>query len=564
MSDKLTGGDAMVRTLERHGVEVIFGLCGDTSLPFYDALYRLDHNIRHVLARDERSAAYMADAYARVSGKVGVCEGPSGGGATYILPGLIEAGESSIPILALNSDVGVGSRGKYPLTELDMKNLFASVTKWNSVVDTAAEIPAKIRATFRHMTTGVPGSAHLGIPFDVQKAEVNASDVWGDEALGRYPSRRVGGDPQAIQHAAECIRRSSKPLILCGGGPVVSGAFDEVRRLAETIAAPVATSISGQGIVASDHPLAVGVVGSNGGVRETREIVRESDLIIAIGCRLGSVTTELWRYPKAGGDCQIVHLDVDPAVVGAIYPTEAAVVGDAKLVLQALCKELPAADESAVNDAQRRVADAVQAKYARFDKLAKSDASPILPERTVAAMQKVLPDNAVVVADPGTPCPYLSAYYKWRKPGRHFLTNRAHGALGYSLPAVVGACYGRPDAKCLAVMGDGSFGFAAGELETIARHKVPATLLVISNSVYGWIKAGQKSGFGKRYFSVDFSHTDHAKVAQAFGVKSWRVEDPNALEGVLRKAVAHDGPTLVDIVSQPLQDAAAPVSEWIA
>ncbi len=564
MSNKLTGGEAMVRMLERHGVEVVFGLCGDTTLPFYDAMYRLDHNIRHVLTRDERSAAYMADGYARVSGKVGVCEGPSGGGATYILPGLIEAGESSIPILAMNSDVGVGSRGKYPLTELDMKNLFASVTKWNSVVDTAGELPSKIRAAFRHMTTGVPGSAHLGFPFDVQKAEVDASEIWGDGALGNYPAGRMGGDPRAILNAVERIRQSNRPLILCGGGPVVSGAFDEVRQLAETIAAPVATSISGQGIIQSEHPLAAGVVGSNGGVRETRAIVREADLIVAIGCRLGSVTTELWRYPKVGGDCGIVHIDIDPAVVGAIYPTDAAIVGDAKLVLRALCELLPKADEDALNDAKRCVAGVVEAKYARFDALAGSDVSPILPERTIAAMQKVLPDDVTIVADAGTPCPYLSAYYKWKKSGRHFLTNRAHGALGYSLPAAVGAYFGRPDSKCVAVMGDGSFGFTAGELETIARHNIPVTLLVISNSAYGWIKAGQKSGFDERYFSVDFSSTDHAKVAEAFGVKSWRVEDPKELENVLKAAVAHDGPTLVDIVSQPLQDAEAPVSEWVA
>ena len=564
MSNKLTGGEAMVRMLESHGVEVIFGLCGDTSLPFYDAMYRLDHNIRHVLTRDERSAAYMADAYARVSGKVGVCEGPSGGGATYILPGLIEAGESSIPILAFNSDVGVGSRGKYPLTELDMRNLFASVTKWNSVVDTVDQVPAKIRAAFRHMTTGVPGSAHLGFPFDVQKAELDASAIWADGELGRYPARRMGGDPQLIANAAERIRRSKQPLIVCGGGPVVSGAFDEVRQLAETIAAPVATSISGQGIIPCEHPLAVGVVGSNGGVRETRAVVQESDLIIAIGCRLGSVTTELWRYPEVGGDCGIVHIDVDPAVVGAIYPTDGAIVGDAKLVLQALRELLPQADEDTLGEAQRRVGRAVEAKYARFARLASSDASPILPERTVAAMQKVLPDDVIIVADPGTPCPYLSAYYRWKKAGRHFLTNRAHGALGYSLPGVVGAWYGRPDSKCVAVMGDGSFGFTAGELETIVRHNIPVTLLVISNSVYGWIKAGQKSGFGERYFSVDFSPTDHARVAEAFGVKSWRVEDPNALESVLAEAVAHEGPTLVDIISQPLQDAEAPVSEWVA
>lgn len=564
MSNTLTGGEAMLKMFQSHGVEIIFGLCGDTSLPFYDAMYRLNHNIKHVLTRDERCAGHMADAYARISGKVGVCEGPSGGGATHILPALIEAGQSSFPILAFNSDVGVGSRGKFPLTELDMKNLFAPVTKWNDVVDNANEIAPKIRAAFRNMTTGITGSAHLAFPFDIQKAEVNETEIWADESLGSYPSRRVGGDPDAVAKAAALISQASRPLIICGGGPVISGAFDEVAELARKIGAPVATSISGQGVIASDDPLSLGVVGSNGGVIETREVVQNSDLIVYIGCRLGSVTTELWRYPTIGGDCKVVHIDLDPTVLGAIYPTEGAILGDARLVLRDLCKLISPVSDELLQKTKIRIAEVKKKKFAKFNELAVSDATPILPERIIAAMQKVFPDDVTVVADPGTPCPYFSAYYQWKKTGRYFLTNRAQGALGYSLPAVVGAYYARPESKCVAVMGDGSFGFNVGELETIAREKIPATLVVLSNSSYGWIKAGQKSAFGGRYFSVDFDRTDHKKVAEAYGIKAWRVENPADLEATLSEAIAYDGPTLVDIISQPLQDAAAPVSEWIA
>lgn len=176
----------------------------------------------------------------------------------------------------------------------------------------------------------------------------------------------------------------------------------------------------------------------------------------------------------------------------------------------------------------------------------------------------MLPDDAIVVADPGTPCPYFSAYYETRQTGRTFITNRAHGALGYAMSASVGAQIGRPDKKVVAVMGDGSFGFTAGEMETVVRLKLPITFVVVSNAVFGWIKAGQKSGFGARYFSVDFDRTDHARVAEAFGLKAWKVEDPNDLATTLRRAVETDGPTLVDVISQPLQDARAPVSEWVA
>ena len=195
---------------------------------------------------------------------------------------------------------------------------------------------------------------------------------------------------------------------------------------------------------------------------------------------------------------------------------------------------------------------------------AASDAAPIRPERIVADLQTVLPTDAIVIADPGTPCPYLSAYYTFERTGRHFLSNRAHGALGYALPAAVGAWYGRPDATVVAVMGDGSFGFCAGELETVVRNGVNATFVVVSNSSYGWIKAGQKSGFDGRYFSVDFDRTDHARIAEAYGLKSWCVVDPAELRPTLEAAVTHDGPTLVDVIAQPLEDARAPVSEWVA
>src|SRR5260370_20627882 len=216
----LSGAEAFVRMLQLHGVRHIFGLCGDTSLPFYDALFRLDHGITHILTRDERSAAYMADGYARVTGRVGVCEGPSGGGATYILPGIVEANESSIPVLAVTTDISCGGRGRYTLTELDQNALFRPLTKWNRVIDHAEDIPKTLRAAFTQMSSGRPGAAHIGLPFDVQKAPVDESDVWADPKLGHYPARRFGPDPAAIKEAADALLRARKPLFICGRGVV--------------------------------------------------------------------------------------------------------------------------------------------------------------------------------------------------------------------------------------------------------------------------------------------------------------------------------------------------------
>ena len=219
----LTGAEAVVEMLRAHGVEVIFGLCGDTSLPLYDAMARLG-SMRHILTRDERHAAYMADGYARLSGKVGVCEGPSGGGATYILPGLVEANESSVPILAINTDVSVSSRGKFTLTELDQRALMKPLTKWNAVLDRSADIPRVLRKAFEAMTTGRPGAAHIALPFDVQNGPVERGDVWADPTLGSFPSRRVAPDPSLVELGAKLLRRAKNPLFICGGGVVLSGA----------------------------------------------------------------------------------------------------------------------------------------------------------------------------------------------------------------------------------------------------------------------------------------------------------------------------------------------------
>ena len=558
-SDTLTGAEAAVDMLKSHGVEILFGLCGDTSLPFYDALARLPHGMRHVLTRDERSASYMADGYARVSGKVGVCEGPSGGGVTYILPGLAEANESSMPLLCINSDISVAARGRYTLTELDQGALMRPVTKWNAVLNRAEDLPRTFRAAFRQITTGCPGAAHIALPFDVQNGSVNRAEVWGDVRFGRYPAERIAPDSESVERAARLLGEAKQPILICGGGVILSQAQGDLVALAEQLSIPVATTISGKGSIDEEHPLAAGVVGSNGGTPETRALVDNADLVFFIGCRAGSVTTERWRHPTPGR-CKVIHLDVDPAVPGANYRTDAALVCDAQLGLKML-REALANQRRVVNGPD--LESAKERKFANFQVLAESLDKPIKPERLVTELTRVLDRDAILVADAGTPCPYFSAYYPVRTPGR-FFSNRAHGALGYSLPAAIGAHFARSSVKCVSVMGDGSFGFTCGELETAVRYRLPITFVVISNASYGWIKAGQKSGYSQRYFSVDFAGTDHAAVAAAFGVKSWRVTEPTELSKVLQDALAYGGPTLVDVVCQPLEEAKAPVSEWIA
>ncbi|MCP4232574.1 MAG: thiamine pyrophosphate-binding protein, partial [Aestuariibacter sp.] len=401
MSDdnrSITGAEAMVRMLEAHGVEHIFGLCGDTTLPFYDAMYRLDHNIQHILTRDERHAAYMADAYARLTGKVGVCEGPSGGGATYILPGIAEANDSSIPVLAITSDVSTSARGRFPLTELDQKALFSPITKSSDMLDDAARLPAQVRAAFRSMTSSTPGTAHLGFPFDTQKASVNPDNIYADEDLGSFPSTRSQADPKLVEAAIDLLLASNNGIIICGSGVMHAGAEEELEKLARSLNIPIATTVSGQGVIAETNPLALGVVGSNGGVAETRQQVDQADIVFYIGCRVGSVTSERWRSPGPG--TTIIHLDSNPAVLGVNYPTAVAMAGDALLTLAEFNRVLSARDINTNHNGLDRVKKAVDSKFAAFDKIASSTEKPVRPETVIKALQNALDDDAIVCADP--------------------------------------------------------------------------------------------------------------------------------------------------------------------
>ena len=557
-TNSMNGAEAMVRLLEANGVEYIFGLCGDTSLPFYDALYTLNHKIKHILTRDERHATYMAEAYARVTGKIGVCEGPSGGGATYLIPGVIEANESSVGLIAITSDVARSSVGKYPLTELRQDELFKPLTKWNAILENAKNLPSLIRKAFRVSSTGRPGATHLCFPIDVQKSEIDPSDIWSQKDFSTFPAWPTRSGREKIKDFVKIIEQSSKPLIICGGAILFSKAEKIFKEIVEKYNIAVASTISGKGSLEDDHQNYLGVVGSNGGVLETREVVQNADLVIFIGCRAGSVTTEKWQYPNHNQ--KIIHIDNDPEVISANYKTELSIVSDAKLFLE----DLQEIGLQKVFNGKEDIKKLKESKWKNFYNLAKSSSLPIKPERIVSDLNSVLPDDCYIVADAGTPCPYFSAFFKLKKSGKYFLSNRAHGALGYALPAAIGVQIGMPNNRVVSVMGDGSFGLAVGELETAVRLKLPIIFIVLSNSVYGWIKAGQKTSFEERYYSVDFTRTNHAEVAKAYGLDSFRVEKPEDIKKTIEKALSLNKPCLVDIISEPLQDTKAPVSEWIA
>ena len=559
----MKGSEALVRMLDQAGVEVVFGLCGDTTLPLYEAWYDINPSMQHVLCRDERSASYMAEAYARFSGRVGVCEGPSGGGVTYIIPGVAEANQSSVPLVCITSDIDVRDRDRGTLTEFDQDAIFRPLTTWTKTPSHSTELPRTVREMFRRAVGGRMGATHLGLAMNVQEGEVPDADVYMDPATIRYPFGRTAPDPAGVKTLAAKLTQARNPLIVAGAGVMRSEAWDELKALVDLLGCPVATSISGKGAMAETDPLCLGVVGSNGGLPWRHDLLLESDLIFFIGCHTGSVTTNKWTLPPDRSR-EVIQLDLDATRLGVNYELSAGLVADAKLGLAALAQEVgdllsgkPAGKFDPARIARAREADL--AERWEFG----SDDSPIWPERFIAELGQALPDDGLIITDPGTPTPYVAGFHRLPRAGRYFAAPRAHGALGYALPAVIGASFARPGAPVIGIMGDGSFGISAGELETIARLGRPVVLVVMTNAIYGWVKAGQK-GRGRKYFAVDFGSLDHARVAQAFGLEAVRVEQAKDLGPALKKALAAKGPVLLDVLTHPLDDTRAPVSKWIA
>lgn len=559
----MRGCEAVVGLMEQVGVEVVFGVCGDTSLPLYEAFSKSGSQLTHVLTRDERSASFMADAYARLSGRVGVCEGPSGGGVTYIAPGVAEANLSSVPLLAITTDIDIRQRGRGTLTEMDQSAFFQSITKWTKTPSHGEEIPWSIREAFRQAVSGHMGAVHLGLPYNTQLDEVRDRDVYIDPKYSRYPADRTAPDLEPVRKLARRLIESRKPVIIAGAGVIRSRAWGELTTLAEWLGCPVGTSISGKGAMAETHPYALGVVGSNGGLSHRHDTIREADLVFYVGCRAGSVTTEKWTLPEDRSK-DIIQLDVNPAHIGLNYQVADGMTADAKLGLAALVEEV----SKLLKGSPQTKFDPAILEEKRLDTMARrpefeSDLLPVRPERAVAELIKVLPPDPVIITDPGTPTPYMAAFYRLPQPGRHFIAPRAHGGLGYSLPAVVGAHFAHPDRKIIGMMGDGSFAFSMGEMETIVRLNLPVTLIVFKNASFGWVKAGQRV-LGENYFGVDFSSIDHARIARAFGLTAWQVEKVEDLAPAFDQALQHQGPSLVEVAVQPLHEANAPVSKWVA
>ncbi|MCL4182916.1 MAG: thiamine pyrophosphate-binding protein [Burkholderiaceae bacterium] len=560
----MSGAQALVQMLLHYEVDVVFGVPGDTSLAFYEALYDENDRIRHVMARDERSATFMADAYARLSHRPGICECPSGAGALYSVPGVAEANASSIPVILFTSGVSLAGEGKGTITEMEHHKLFEPVTKFSSFLKTTEKIPETLRRAFRIATTGRPGAVHLAFPTETMTGTVPLERIslHAEPECRGYPAYRTRGSAATIAALAAHLAGAQRPVIVAGGGVNHSGANDGVCRLAERLEAPVVTTISGQGTMPDDHRLAMGVVGDNGFHPHAHRAVEEADVLLYVGCKMGSVSTIKWTLPSPRPGRRILQIDLDPTVLANNFENTLSVAGDARLVLDDLLEQLP--PRAAPLSTWVRSLNEDRDRFWRESQAAlHADAVPLKAQRVVHELNRRLPSPSIVIADAGTPTPHITRYLRLGGDGSRVLIPRSFGGLGYAIPAVVGAWFARPDARPVALFGDGSLGMSAGELETLARLDVPAVLIHFNNGCFGWIKTLQSLHSRGKYMSVDFTPGDMSRVAAAYGIRSWRVEGPEQLGEALDQAFAHRGPAFLDVVTEPLVSDLPPVYSWL-
>ena len=537
----------------------VFGVPGGQTLALYDGI--LDQpGLTHVLTRDERSAAYAADGYARVTGQVGVCDATVGPGAAKLPSGLSESLGSSVPVVALVSDLparlaphryrGAASQA------LDQAGLLAPVTKWQATVPTAEVLPALVRQAFRVASSGRPGPAVLFLPQDVLDGPVpdepglDEPGLDGSARFGRFPPFRPAPDPADLAAAAAVLRAAQRPFILAGGGVQLSGAGPALTALAERAGAAVGTTLSGKGAMAEDHPLSVGVTGSMG-TTAAAAALGEADVVLLAGCKAGSGATYGWTLPRR--DQAVIQLDIDPAELGRAFPLAAALLGDARAGLAALLDAMPedGPPEPDRSGWRARLAGLNAAWRAARDAERASDQVPIAPQRVLADIEAALGPDDVLICDASLASGWGGVYLEQRRPGRRVLCPRGQAGLGYALPAAIGVATATGQ-RTVVLTGDGALGYAAGELATVAELGLPVTVVVLNNRSLGWIRWYRRITFGRGWQDDDFADVAFGDIARGFGLHGARVSEPGQLAGALHDALAGP-PALLDVVTDAWQ-----------
>jgi len=527
---RLTGGQLVVRCLENAGVKTIFGIPGVNVLDVYDALY--DSSIRHVLVRHEQSAAFMADAYARVTGEPGVCLTTAGPGLTNAVTGLATAYSDSRPVLALAGEISSHLIGKEKgvLHEIDQTSLAKPVTKQAYCVFNAAEIPQAIERAFVDLKAGRPRPAYVGLPDNVLEAT-------GDFQLPEEkPCATVTSEPdeELVEAALILLSQSRFPLILAGGGVVAAEASSELIRIAELMSAPVVTTVNGAGSIPGDHPL---FLGRSRLAKVMDKAFETADVMLAVGTRFSSLSMSRW---KLGVPKNLIHVDIDAPVIGKNYPPKIGIRGDAKPILHQISEKLKSMPKVERSGWIRTVEEL---RASAWTELKNSHPTEM---RAVMDIRSALERDAIVAADTAILSYWMQRIFPVYEP-RTFLYPFGYVAMGYALPAAIASKIAFPDRQVVAVCGDGGFMVTCQDLATAVENNTNIPIILHNNGGFGILRHIQRERFKQRHIGVDPRNPDFVKLAESFGAKGSRVETVDQIGSTIEDALRSDRPTIVEI-----------------
>jgi acetolactate synthase-1/2/3 large subunit len=541
---RMKGTEIFVECVRREGVKVIFGHPGGAILPIYDRLY--DAEIQHVLMRHEQAAAHAADGYARASGRVGVAMATSGPGATNLVTGIASAYMDSVPMVIFTGQVPSTLIGTDAFQEADVVGITRPCTKHNYLVVRTEDLARTIREAFYLARTGRPGPVLVDLPKDIQLSECEfeyPEQVW----LRGY---RVveEGDPVAIRQAAVAILEAERPVIYAGGGVIASEGAEELRRLAERGRIPVATTLMGLGGFPTEHPLSLGMLGMHGSWYANTAITR-CDLLIAIGVRFDDrVTGKISEFaPKA----RKIHIDIDPAEINKNVRVDIPIVGDVRRVLRTLNAEMEALLSEVETKAwvQKRASwiEHIAQWKREYPLRYEWDERVIKPQWVIEEIARLTDGEAIVTADVGQHQMWAAQYLRFKYP-RTWITSGGLGAMGFGLPAAIGAWFARPDRPVVAICGDGGFQMTMQELAVVAEHRIPVKIVIINNFYLGMVRQWQQLFYNRRYAASDLRVSpDYAKIAEAYGLRGYTVRRPGELVEVLEEAWRSEEPVLLDV-----------------
>ncbi len=537
------GADALMEALIRQGTDVLWSYPGGVILPIYDILGDYPE-IRHVLVRHEQGGAHAADGYARASGKVGVCMGTSGPGATNLVTGIATAQLDSVAMVAITGNVPNALIGKDAFQEIDITGITLPMTKHNYLVRTADDIPHVVAEAFYLASHGRPGPVHIDITKDALQQETTVEHPSLDDVIAGLPGFRptLEGHPKQLKTAAREIAQAKRPLILAGHGVLIAEAWDELKAFAEKTQIPVAWTLLGIGAIDEEHPLAYGYMGMHGWKHVNRAI-QSADLLIAIGMRFDDrVTGAVKTYAPYA---RIIHADIDPAEIGKNVAVEVPIVGDAKHVLAGLTRLVQPVEPGSRDDYLAQLAEWRQdSEGSSWHGSGAWKDGVLTADYVVERIGELTNHVATYVADVGQNQMWLARYTKFRRPHSH-ISSGGLGTMGYAVPAAMGAALGNPDAETWAIAGDGGFQMTSQELMTLAADRIPVRIAVLDNHKLGMIRQWQEIIYGGNYHSSHLPGPDFVMLAQAYGVPAFKATKTEEVDAVIRAAQAVDGPALI-------------------